>query len=260
MDQVASSAVSRAEAEIVKIRGLVAEGVLPHKRLEEAEMLLDDAKDDAILAQTLYSSLKIDELRPEQTEEMVQAAQRRVDRQNRLIAGRQKLVEEGVLAQNELRPQTEELAMRKHTLELAAKRAALLNELIEMAQAEQALESLNANRYVNERTLMVRYDGDGVFTPANLKAISIAYAKKFNQELPVSAMGQTQVHQTLGFDHRGRVDVGVNPDQPEGVWLRQYLEKARIPYFAFRSAIAGKATAPHIHIGPGSTRLKLAGR
>ncbi|MGH9663230.1 MAG: hypothetical protein ACRD9L_02260, partial [Bryobacteraceae bacterium] len=57
------------------------------------------------------------------------------------------------------------------------------------------------------------------------------------------------------FDHRGRIDVGLNPDQPEGVWLRHYLESHEIPYFAFRAAVAGKATAPHIHIGPGSTRL-----
>lgn len=260
IDQVTSSAISRAEAEILKIRSLVAEAVLPHKRLEEAEMMLADAQDNAILSKSLYSSLKIDELKPEETEEMVRTAQRRVERQNQLIAGRQKLVDEGVLAQNELSSQKEELTMRKHTLELATKRAELLNELIEMARAEQALESLNANRYAKEHSLMVRYDGAGTFTPANLKAVSMAYAKKFNQELPISAMGQTQVHQLLGFDHRGRVDVGINPDQPEGVWLRQYLEKARIPYFAFRSAIAGKATAPHIHIGPGSTRLKLAER
>jgi len=49
--------------------------------------------------------------------------------------------------------------------------------------------------------------------------------------------------------------VAVNPDSPEGIWLREYLDERAIPYYAFRTAMRGKATAPHIHIGPGSTRL-----
>jgi hypothetical protein len=63
------------------------------------------------------------------------------------------------------------------------------------------------------------------------------------------------VHRALGFDHRGRVDVAVVPSAPEGIWLRQYLQLKKIPYYAFSHAIPGKATAAHIHIGPGSTRL-----
>ena len=55
--------------------------------------------------------------------------------------------------------------------------------------------------------------------------------------LPISAEGETALHRSLGFDHRGRVDVAVNPDQPEGEWLMRYLESKRIPYFAFRAAV-----------------------
>jgi hypothetical protein len=64
----------------------------------------------------------------------------------------------------------------------------------------------------------------------------------------------------MGLDHRNRVDVALNPETSEGLWLRQLLEKLHIPYLAFRSAVAGAATAPHIHIGTGSSRLKLASR
>jgi len=64
----------------------------------------------------------------------------------------------------------------------------------------------------------------------------------------VSAMGETAVHRALGFDHRGRVDVAVNPDQPEGVWLREFLTENRIPYFAFRQAVPGKGHwSAHTH-------------
>ena len=75
-----------------------------------------------------------------------------------------------------------------------------------------------------------------------------------------SAVGETAVHRALGFDHRNRVDVALNPDQPEGVWLRRYLESRRIPYFAFWQAVPGKATGAHIHMGPMSTRLAPGAR
>jgi hypothetical protein len=54
------------------------------------------------------------------------------------------------------------------------------------------------------------------------------------------------------------VDVALNPDQREGIWLLKYLKKTKIPYYAFRAAVRGKATAPHIHLGPPSLRLRTA--
>ena len=71
-------------------------------------------------------------------------------------------------------------------------------------------------------------------------------------------MGETDLHRSMGMDHSGRVDVAVNPGDPEGVWLRRYLKSRGIPYYAFTRAMRGKATAAHIHIGPGSTRLHNA--
>jgi hypothetical protein len=103
-----------------------------------------------------------------------------------------------------------------------------------------------------------RYDGDGIFRDAEFKKVLLAYEKHFAHPLPISARGETALHRSLGFDHRGRVDVALNPDQPEGVWLRQFLAALKIPYFAFRAAIPGQATAPHIHLGPPSTRLHAA--
>ena len=78
--------------------------------------------------------------------------------------------------------------------------------------------------------------------------------------IPVSADGQTAVHTSMGFNHAGRVDIALSPDQPEGVWLMRYLEKNHIPYYAFRSAVAHKATGAHIHLGPGSTKLVAGNR
>ena len=89
--------------------------------------------------------------------------------------------------------------------------------------------------------------------------VELDFLTQFGKPLPVSAMGETAVHRSLGFDHRGRVDVALHPDQPEGRWLLWYLAGRHIPYFAFRQAVPGKATGAHIHIGPMSTRFKLGG-
>ena len=76
--------------------------------------------------------------------------------------------------------------------------------------------------------------------------------------IPVSADGQTAVHTVLGFNHAGRIDIALNPDQSEGAWLLRYLQRNHIPYYAFRTAVAHKATGAHIHLGPGSTRLSAS--
>src|SRR5205823_9545879 len=104
------------------------------------------------------------------------------------------------------------------------------------------------------------FEGSGAFVESkDLKPLEVAFAKKFDRTLPISADGETAVHRALGFDHRGRIDVAIHPDQSEGRWLLEYLVDHHIPYFAFRHAVPGKATGAHIHIGPMSTRIKLGG-
>jgi hypothetical protein len=170
-------------------------------------------------------------------------------------------VNAGVMSESDLASFEDELASRQRVLELAKNRTKLLNELKQMAEAEQQLEraALHA-RGASLAGLMIRYDGSGSFKLDQLPAISHEFEGKFHRPLPVSAMGETAVHRAMGLDHRNRADISLNPDGPEGVWLRQCLERLRIPYLAFRCAIIGAATAPHIHIGPGSTRLVFAQR
>jgi len=138
-------------------------------------------------------------------------------------------------------------------------RVKLLDELKQMAEAEKRLEALQSSAR-SLSSVMIRYDGNGLFQLSDLKVISGQFERKFHHALPVSALGQTALHQSMGLDHRNRVDVPLNPNEPEGLWLRGLLERLHIPYLAFRSAFAGAATAPHIHIGLGSSRLALANR
>ena len=45
-----------------------------------------------------------------------------------------------------------------------------------------------------------------------------------------------------------------NPDGAEGQALMEFLRASGIPFSAFRMAIPGTATGPHIHIGQPSHR------
>lgn len=248
----------RAQQEIARLRELVAVGAIAPLRLQEAEQRIGDAKDDETLHRTLYGKLAIAELTEDQSREMVAAAQRRFDRQKSRIEANQKLVDSGVIARGEVAPLQEELESRRLTLDLANSRAKLLAELVEMVRREQATEAAEAVAPRTGQGVMEHFEGDGRFDTAGFKALVLAFEKKFNKPMPISANGETSVHKALGFDHRGRVDVAINPDQREGVWLKSYLESNDIPYYAFRSAVPGRATGAHIHIGPGSTRLRAA--
>lgn len=246
--------VERAQDEVTRVRALVEQGTLPKSLLEEVEAKLADAQDEAILSETLYGQPRLQDMTPEQAASMVEAAQRRVDRQSRLVAERKKLLDAGIIARSEFTSFQTELESRERVLDLAQNRVKLLENLRAMAESEQRLE--RAARAPAD--VLIRYDGNGSFSLGDLPTISSEFEKRFHRALPISALGQTLVHQSMGLDHRNRVDVALNPDQPEGIWLRQLLERLHVPYLAFRSAVAGAATAPHIHIGPGSTRLKLA--
>lgn len=254
--------LARAQDELTRVQTLVANGTLPQSRLREAQAHVDDLEDDAILARTLYGPGRVQDLTSTAASEMVAAAERRVNRQAAIVEQRQKLLEMGILAKSEVAAFQDELDSRKRVLELARNRAQLVSDLQEMAKREQQLEQAalapleaGALKYA-----LIRYDGNGFFNLNDLTTISNEFERRFHRPLPVSALGQTAVHQAMGLDHRNRVDVALNPEQPEGIWLRQLLEHLHVPYLAFRSAVAGAATAPHIHIGLGSTRLRIASR
>lgn len=255
-DVLAKSLVERAENEVAKTRMLVEQGILPKSRLTEAEEALADAQDEATLTRTLYGTVHLQEMTAERAASMLAAAERRVEREQKVVDSKREFVAMGILARSEFDSFDQELESRKRVLELARNRAKLLDDLRQMAEAELRLE--HAAQQAGAKTSMTRYDGNGLFNLGDLTTISNEFERRFHHALPVSALGQTLVHRAMGLDHRNRVDVAVNPDGAEGVWLRQLLERLRIPYLAFRSAVAGAATAPHIHIGPGSTRLALA--
>ena len=83
------------------------------------------------------------------------------------------------------------------------------------------------------------------------------FAARFGRPLPVSAFGQTPLHDRMGFDHRDALDVAVHPDSPEGRALMDYLRAARIPFIASWGAVPGSASGAHIHVGQPSPRISV---
>jgi hypothetical protein len=103
--------------------------------------------------------------------------------------------------------------------------------------------------------MLVRYRGAARWSLAEATKIQNFFARRFGRPLPVSAWGQTPLHDRLGFDHHDALDVAIVPDSAEGAALMTYLRNAGYSFMAFRGAVAGEATGAHIHIGEASRRV-----
>lgn len=251
------SMVVRAQQDLERTKQLIGQGALPLVRLRKAEEAVEDAKDMSILRLSLFSK----DLLPEQADQMVVIAQRMAYRRQKSLAEMQRLVDSGIVSRAEGEATAADFERAKNEVQLALSRAQLMEQMAQSLRLEKAIASLETDVESHPEwngRFYTRYDGRGVFTHSDFLRINSAFMAKFAKPLPVSADGETATHRSLGFDHRGRVDVALNPGQPEGVWLLHMLETNKIPYFAFRMAIPHKATGAHIHIGPQSTRLALA--
>jgi len=237
--------VARARQEVARVEGLVQSGALPPAQLEKARLELQDAEDGALIRHSIYTQ----DLTEEQAGALVAAAARQLDRRQRAYDETKRMVDAGAAPQIALSQVLVDLDFARKQSDLAETRARLAREMVQAAEMEAAVGARLKPAPSEPGPIAERFDGDGIFTPQILLRIEAAFAAHFGHALPITADGQTAVHTSLGFDHRGRVDVGVHPDQPEGVWLREYLTANRIPFFAFRAAVPGKATGAHIHLG-----------
>lgn len=252
---VEDAEVARARLEVERVKGLVESGVLPRAQLAKAEDAVEEARDRALLRTNISQK----DLTEAKADELVAAAGREFERRRKAFDEGKKLVESGLAPEVSLSALLSDLDFARKECELVETRARLTREIAQMAESEALLQERMAHAPSEAHRIAERFDGDGIFTPAMFQQVESAFQARFKRPLPVSANGETAVHRAMGFDHRGRVDVALNPDQPEGMWLRQYLTARRIPFFAFRQAVPGKATGAHIHMGPISTRIGAGG-
>jgi hypothetical protein len=103
-------------------------------------------------------------------------------------------------------------------------------------------------------TAYIRYGGGRAWSLSEAGAIKQFFISRFGRPLPIDVFGQSPLHDRWGLDHRNAMDIGLNPDSPQGQALIEYLRANGVPFTAFHFAIPGVATGPHIHIGLPSHR------
>jgi len=127
--------------------------------------------------------------------------------------------------------------------------------LVEADANEQIAKNLRLARQGLVRTAaFTRYTGAGGWNLGDSWKIQRFFYATFNRQLPIAVFGQGPIHDRWRLDHHNAMDIQLHPDGVEGRALLEFLQKNGIPYLAFRSAIPGTATGPHIHIGRPSHR------
>ena len=181
--------------------------------------------------------------------ELQQAEVEKLTRNTDLL---RQLHSEGLIARIELEKAELDLTAAKTRVEETRKAEELAAKTAELAKAKPlvkpTLMPLN-------KTATVLRSTAGSWSMANLGAVQHFFSKTFGRPLPTSTIGQSATHNRMGWNHRHAVDVGVHPDTAEGRALIAYLQSNGIPFLAFRGAVPGVSTGPHIHIGTPSHRL-----
>jgi len=127
--------------------------------------------------------------------------------------------------------------------------------LVEAEANEQIAKNLRLAKQGLVRTsAFTRYTGAGGWSLGDSWKIQRFFYDTFNKQLPIAVFGQGPIHDRWRLDHHNAMDIQLHPDGVEGRALLEFLQRNGIPYLAFRSAIPGTATGPHIHIGRPSHR------
>jgi hypothetical protein len=202
------------------------------------------AKADVVAAASEYKA-SLEKLLALQ-ESDVKAAFDTVEKHKELLA-------QSIISKRELEESQRALSTAQYKVAETKKQIGESDNLIAEAKAEEQVVKLRPGTYQTSATL-IRYSGTGRWVLTDAAKVRSFFAFKFKQALPISAFGQTPVHDQLGFDHRNSIDVAVSPDSAEGQALMAYLRSSGIPFIAFRHAVRGSATGAHIHIGYPSRR------
>ena len=240
-----SGLLAQVDPELQRVRDLVRAGALPRNALVEAE----SSRLERNYRETLRRTLLSETLEPTEIKTMLDAAKglERIVRERFDLVMTQ--VRAGVVPAKRLQEAKDALDAAKRQSELAESRANLVRQMERMEAAESYREELESDELVD------RFYGFDDYEQELLIEIGDMFRQAFGRDPPVSAEGDTDMHRSMGLDHTGRIDVAVHPDSDEGMFLTYMLESLGIPYFAFRSAIPGVSTGPHVHVGPPSERI-----
>jgi hypothetical protein len=175
------------------------------------------------------------------------------------------LYAQGLLSKRDLEMSDEGITNVKAKIAEAQKQMRAADEQVAqmMVEAKEMEEMAKvpapAKGKLTQTASYIRYGGAGSWLLSESWKIQQFFLQRFGRQLPVSTFGQSALHNRWGLDHRNAMDVGLNPDSVEGQALMQFLRANGIPFSAFRVAIPGSSTGPHIHIGMPSHRYSTSG-
>lgn len=171
-----------------------------------------------------------------------------------------KLLAEGLVPRTQVEENERALALAKEKIaetnrQMASAEAQIAGVLVETAANEEINKNLRfAKQRLVRTAAFTRYTGAGGWSIGEAWKIQRFFSDAFKKQLPIAVFGQGAIHDRWRLDHRNAMDIQLHPDGVEGRALLDFLQKNGIPYLAFRSAIPGTATGPHIHIGRPSHR------
>ena len=171
-----------------------------------------------------------------------------------------KLFDEGLLARRQvedlelgLKTAKDKVAETHHLMDQADTQIA--NVLVEAKADEQlARNSRLAKGGLMQTTSYIRFNGAAAWALTDAWKVQRFFSDTFKKPLPIAVFGQGAIHDRWRLDHRNAMDISLYPDTTEGQALMNFLRTNGIPFLAFRQAIPGTATGPHIHIGRPSHR------
>lgn len=212
------------------------------------------------LAETRSELIAATETYKESAQEVIKFQEQEVANATAKVEQIRQLVADGLIARNELAAVEQEVATAQAKLDETKKQLAESDNLIaqikdaEIAEKAQAkAQAAQARKLVQPVSL--RYNGMAGWALANISNVQTFFTNTFGRKLPISTLGQSTTHNAMRWDHRNSADVGIHPDSAEGRALIGYLRSNGIPFLAFRGAIPGVSTGPHIHIGYPSSRI-----
>ena len=170
------------------------------------------------------------------------------------------LLGRGIISRKEFDTTETAVAATQHKLEDTRRAIAEADHAMVEATTARALAGLaplGRGGYEQTATL-IRYNGPTAWSlKTGAAKVEQFFATRFGRPLPVSAYGQTALHDRMGLDHRDALDVAVHPDSPEGRALMEYLREAGIPFIAAWGVVPGATSGAHIHVGQPSPRLAV---
>src|SRR5215831_17960110 len=172
----------------------------------------------------------------------------------------QKLFADGLMSQREV--EQTEIALTSAGMKVSEVQQQITTADTQIAQAlievegDKQIAKLGPVRRGSliRTTSFIRYNGVGAWALSQAGKIETFFQQSFHRPLPIAVFGQGAIHNQWRLDHRNAMDISLNPDGAEGQALINFLQSNGIPFSAFRGAIPGVATGPHIHIGMPSHR------